>query len=50
MLWKGFENKSYQRRAHYPKPHRNGGPIPTGGGVPRAPPVGIGPPFLRGFR
>ena len=32
MLWKGFENKSHQRRACYLKPHRNGGPIPTGGG------------------
>ena len=31
IFWKGFENKSHQRRAHYLKPLRNGGPIPTGG-------------------
>ena len=33
MLWKGFENKSHQRRAPYLKPRRNGGPIPKGGGL-----------------
>ena len=32
MFWKRFENKSHQRRAHYLKPRRNGGPMPTGGG------------------
>ena len=30
MLWKGFEDKSHQRRAHYLKPRGNGRPIPTG--------------------
>ena len=29
MLWKGFENKSHQRRGHYLKPCRNSRPIPT---------------------
>ena len=43
MLWKGFENKSHQRRARYLKPHRNGGPIPTGWGGSRSPP----PPLTR---
>ena len=37
MFWKGFEDKSHQRRAHYLKPHRNGGPIPNGGGAQGAP-------------
>ena len=37
IFWKGFENKSHQRRAHYLKPRRNGEPIPTGGGS-RSPP------------
>ena len=31
VLWKRFEIKSHQRRAHYLKPRRNGRPIPTGG-------------------
>ena len=31
MPWKGFENKSHQRRAHHLKPRRNGRSIPTGG-------------------
>ena len=34
MLWKRFEIKSHQRRAHYLKPGRNGRPIPTGGAPP----------------
>ena len=38
MLWKRFEIKSHQRRACYLKPHRNGGPIPTGGGGARGAP------------
>ena len=32
MLWKGFENKSHQRRARYLKWSRNGGLIRTEGG------------------
>ena len=39
IFWKGFENKSHQRRAHYLKPRRNGGPIPTGGGSRSPPPT-----------
>ena len=39
IFWKGFENKSHQRRAHYLKPRRNGGPIPTGGGSRSPPPA-----------
>ena len=38
MIWKAYEDKSHQRRACYLKPHRNGGPIPTGGGALGAPP------------
>ena len=33
IFWKGFENKSHQRRYHYLKPSRNGGSIPRGGGA-----------------
>ena len=42
MLWKGFENKSHQRRAHYLKPPKNGGQITAGGGVLRHPPGLLG--------
>ena len=42
MLWKGFENKSNQRRAHYLKLLRNGRPITTKEGDLRSPP----PPTL----
>ena len=46
MFWKGFEDKSHQRRAHYLKPRRNGGPIPTGGGSRSPPPHWLGLRFL----
>ena len=39
VLWKRFEIKSHQRRACYLKPRRNGGPIPTGGGLEEPPPT-----------
>ena len=32
MLWQGFEIKSYQRRAHYIYPLRNGGQLAARGG------------------
>ena len=38
VLWKHFEIKSHQRRAHYLKRHRNGGPLRTGGGLEEPPP------------
>ena len=38
MLWKGFEIKSHQRRAHYLNPLRNGGRLAAGGGLPESPP------------
>ena len=38
MLWKRFEFKSHQRRAHYLNPPRNGGWLTAGGGAPGAPP------------
>ena len=37
VLWKRFEIKSQQRKAHYLKSRRNGRQIPTGGGS-RSPP------------
>ena len=37
VLWKGFEVKSHQRRAHYLNPLRNGGRLTTRGGS-RSPP------------
>ena len=42
VLWKRFEIKSHQRRAHYLKPRRNGRPIPTGGGSRSPPPHWLG--------
>jgi len=39
VLWKRFEIKSHQRRACYLKPGRNGGPIPTRGGLEEPPPT-----------
>ena len=38
MLWKRFEIKSHQRRAHYLNPPRNGGRLTAGGGLPEPPP------------
>ena len=46
MLWKRFEIKSHQRRAHYLKPRRNGRPIPTGGGSRSPPPHWLGLSFF----
>ena len=37
MLWQGFEIKSYQRRAHYIYPLRNGRQL-AGRGAPGDPP------------
>ena len=37
VVWKRFEIKSHQRWACYLKPRRNGGPIPTGGGLEEPP-------------
>ena len=37
VLWKRFEIKSHQRRAHYLNPPRNGGRLTAGGGS-RSPP------------
>ena len=35
VLWKGFEVKSHQTRAHYL--NRNGGQLAAGGGAPEVP-------------
>ena len=42
VLWKRFEIKSHQRRAHYLKPCRNDRPIPTRGGSRSPPPHWLG--------
>ena len=40
VLWKRFEIKSHQRRAHYLNPPRNGGRLTAGGGS-RSPPPSL---------
>ena len=42
MLWKGFENKSHQRRAHCLHPPRNGRCLSAGGGSLSHPPALLG--------
>ena len=42
VLWKRFEIKSHQRRAHYLNPPRNGGRLTAGGGSRSPPPVWLG--------
>ena len=47
VLWKGFEIKSHQRRAHCLNPPRNGGRLAAGGGFPEPPPSLI---RVKGFK
>ena len=42
MLWKRFEIKSHQRRAHYLNWPRNGRRLTAGGGLPEPPSVWLG--------
>ena len=42
VLWKRFEIKSHQRRAHYLNLPRNGGRLTAGGGFRSPPPVWLG--------
>ena len=50
VLWKRFEIKSHQRRAHYLNPPRNGGRLTAGGGSRSPPPVWLGLSCCRSWR